>query len=54
MFACLRISVPFGKAEVNNINVMLPFINSNKKVVRLDVPVNKQPRVNVLNSLDLK
>ena len=51
MLPTLGIPVPFGQAEVNDVNVMLSLPDSNQEVVWLDIPVQEQSRVDVLDPL---
>lgn len=49
---CPRVAVPLGQPEVDDVHVVLPLPEAHEKVVGLDVPVQVQPRVDVLDSLD--
>lgn len=53
MLACLRVTESFGEAEVDYVDVVLLFANSDQKVVRLDVSVEEVARVDKLDSLQL-
>ena len=52
MLSYLRISVPLSQAKVNYVYIMLTFANTNKKIIRLNISMQEQPRVNVLYSLN--
>ena len=49
----LRVSEALGEAEVNHVDVMLLFPDSNEEIVRFDVPVQEVARVHELNPLQL-
>ena len=51
MLACFWVSEPLSEAKINDINVMLLFPDTNQKIVRFDISVEKVPRVNKLDSL---
>ena len=48
----IPLDVPFGKAEVENEDLVAGFVEADAEVVRLDVPVNEVAVVDVLNSLN--
>ena len=47
----LGISVPFGQAKVNHVNLVLFFINSYQEVVRFHVPMDKVIVMQILDPL---
>ena len=48
----ISLDVPFGKAEIENEDLVAGFVESDTEVVGLDVPVDEVAVVNVLNSLN--
>jgi hypothetical protein len=50
--ACVRIFVPFGKAEVDHVNNVLLLANADQEVVRLDVAVQKSLLVDIFDALE--
>jgi hypothetical protein len=48
----VSLNISFGKAEVNEKYFMGGFIETDAKVVRFDVSMNKMPIVNILYSCD--
>ena len=48
----ISLNVAFCKSKINDENFVTRFIESNAKVIRLDIPVNEVPIMNVLNSGD--
>ena len=53
MLASLRVTEALGKAEVDDIDVVLLLADSDQEVVRLDVSVQEVARVDKLNALEL-
>lgn len=53
MLPGLRVSEPFRKAEIDNVDIMLLLADSDEEVVRFDVSVKEVARVYKLNSLKL-
>lgn len=56
VFVRLQVYVLFGQSEVNDVNDLLPFCcaPSDQEVLRLDVPVDQVPTVNVLYPMELR
>jgi hypothetical protein len=48
----ISLDVPFGKAEIENEDLVAGFVESDAEVVGLDVPVDEVAVVDVLNSLN--
>ena len=48
----ISLDVPFGKAEVENEDLVARFVEANTEIVRFDVPVDEVSVMDVLNSLD--
>jgi hypothetical protein len=38
------------ETEINDVDLIATLSNTHKEIVRLDVPMNEVPRVNVLNT----
>ena len=51
MLSCFGVPEPLGKTKINYVNIVLFLPNANQKVVRLDVSVEKVPRVDELDAL---
>lgn len=51
MFASFGITESFCETEVDNVNIVLFFTNSDKEIVRFYISMQEMSRVNKLNSL---
>jgi hypothetical protein len=54
VLACLGVSEALSEAEIDNINVVLFFADTNQEVIGLDITVKEVARVHKLDSLELK
>jgi len=54
VLACLGVSEALSEAEIDNINVVLFFSDTNEEVIGLDISVKEVARVHKLDSLELK
>jgi hypothetical protein len=54
MVSGFRVTESFCESEVNDVNIMLFFSDTNQKVVWFDVSVKEMSAVHELNSLQLK
>lgn len=54
MLACLGVSEALSEAEIDNINVVLFFADTNQEVIGLDISVKEVARVHKLDSLELR
>jgi hypothetical protein len=53
VLACLRVSKALGKTEVDYVDVVLLFADTNQEVIGFDISVKEVARVDKLNSLEL-
>jgi len=51
MLASLRVAESLCQAEINHIDVVLLFADTDKEIVRFDISVQEMPRMHELNSL---
>jgi hypothetical protein len=54
VFSSLGVSESLGKAEVDDVDIVLLLANANQKVIWLDVSVQEVSGVHKLNSLQLR
>jgi hypothetical protein len=52
VLACLGVSEALSEAEIDNINVVLFFADTNQEVIGLDITVKEVARVHKLDSLE--
>lgn len=53
VLACLGVSEALGKTEVDYVDVVLLFADTNQEVIGFDISVKEVARVDKLNSLEL-
>ena len=53
MLSSLRVTEPLGQSEVNNIDIVLLFADTNEEIVRFDVTMKEVTRMDKLNALQL-
>lgn len=52
VIATLGVAVPFCKAEIYHIDIVLALAKSNQEVIRFDIPVEEQTGMYVFYALD--